>query len=323
MGNDMKRWILTLLHGMLLVLASGALAQTYPQKPVRIVVGNPAGQATDGLARLYAAQLGTLLGQSFIVENKPGAGATIAAAYVAKAAPDGYTLLVGTSATHGISYATFENPGYHPIRDFVPVGVLGRTPMVIAAPVSPGVKSLRDLIAQSNRSGMSVAVPSPMASYVLDSISRQEKTGFRNVPYTGSPTALNDILGGHVQALVDTPAVVGPQVANGKLVALGVTSTSESALMPGVKTVAEQGFPGFEVTGWLILTAPKDTPPAVVAKLNEALKKIHASPDFHKQVNAKGFDVAPVGEVPQLIEYVKSEVDRWVRATKGVEASTK
>lgn len=319
----MKRWIFALVHGTLVCLASNAIAQTYPQKPVRIVVGNPAGQATDGLARLYAAQLGGLLGQSVIVENRPGAGATIGAAYVAKAAPDGHTLLVGTSATHGIAWATLDTPAYHPIRDFVPIGVLGRTPMVIAAPASLGAKSLRELIALSNPSGMSVALPSAMAAYVLNSISRQEKTGFRNVPYTGSPMAISDILGGHVQALVDTPAVIAPQVASGKLVAVAVTSTTESTLMPGVKPVADQGFPGFEVTGWLILMTPKDTPPSVVAKLNEALKKIHANPEFHKQVNAKGFDVAPVGEVPQLTEYVKSEFDRWVRATKGVEAGTK
>ncbi len=319
----MKRCILAFASAMLCLASASGLAQQYPQKPVRLIVGNPPGQATDGLARLYAAQLGILLGQGFIIENKPGAGATIGAAFVAKSAPDGYTLLVGTAATHGISYASYENPGYHPTRDFVPVGLLGRTPMVIAASPSLGAKSLQDLVAASNRSGLAVALPSAMATAVLDSISRHQNAGFRNVPYTGSPAAMSDILGGHLQVLVDTPAVIAPHAASGKLVALAVTSPTESALMPGVKTVAEQGIPGFEVTGWCMLFAPKDTPPAVIAKLNGALQKIQVSADFQKQVIARGFDVAPVGEVPQLTEFVKAEFDRWMRAIKGPDAVAK
>jgi len=298
------------------ILAGPAMGQQYPQKPVRVVVTNPAGQGTDIIARQYMVALSARLGQSFFVDNKPGAGGTVGTREVARAAPDGYTLLVGTAATHGISLALYENPGYDPEKDFIPIGMLGRTSMAIAARVGSGIQSLGDLIAQSKKGKVDIALPSPMATLVRDLLVKREGGQLADIPYKGSPMAINDVLGGHVNVLVDTSSAIQPHVASGKFVPLAITTLDRSRIMPGVKTVAEQGLPGFEISGWFLLFAPKGTPSTIIDTLNTEMQKIHADPEFQNQLIGRGFDIAPVGEVAKLPEFIRVEHERWVRMAK-------
>ena len=292
-------------------------AQQYPQKAVRVIVTNPAGQSTDVIARIFAARLSTALGQSFFIDNRPGAGGIIGTAATAKSPADGYTLMVGTAATHGMSLALYDNPGYDPVRDFAPIGLLGRVPMVIAVTPGSGITSVRDLVARSKAGELNVALPSPMATLVMDLIKQRDKANLKNVPYKGSPQAMADILGGHVQILIDTSTVIAPQVAAGKLIPLGITTPQQSALMPGLKTVAEQGLPGFEVTGWFMMFAPKGTPQPILAAINAEMRKIQTDPEIQKQLVANGFDLAPVGELGPLNDFVKVESERWIAAIKA------
>lgn len=298
-------------------LTGQGFAQTYPQKPVKVVVVNPAGQGTDVIARMYMAALTTRLGQSFFVENKPGAGGTLGSREVARATPDGYTLLIGTAATHGISLALYDNPGYDPEKDFIPIGMLGRTSMAIAARAGSGILTLADLLAQSKKAPVDMALPSPMASLVRDLlVKRDSGANIVSVPYKGSSGAVNDVLGGHVQVLVDTSAAIRPHVISGKFIPLAITTLDESQLMPGVKTVSEQGLPGFEVSGWFMLFAPKGTPASIITTLNAEMTKIQADPEFQKQLLSRGFDLAPVGQIATLPEFVRVEHERWVRMAK-------
>lgn len=314
----MVKLFLFLVVAMFAFAAPGiSKAQSWPLKPVRVVVTNPAGQSTDVIARMFAERLSGALGQTFFIDNRPGAGGTIGTAAVAKSAPDGYTLMVGTAATHGISLAMFDNPGYHPERDFIPIGLLGRVPMIVAAPPSLGVKSIGELIAKSRTGELAVALPSPMATLVADLIRQRERAHLKDVTYKGSPMALNDVLGGHIPVLIDTSTVIAPQVAAGKLVALGITTPTQSPLMPGLKTVAEQGLPGFEVTGWFMLFAPAATAPAIVSQLNAEMRKIQAEPEMQKLMTSRGFDVAPVGQLAELTAFVKTEHARWVQVIRA------
>lgn len=312
----MKLPIVAVLQLCVLCLGGTAFAQQYPQKAVKVVVVNPPGQGTDIITRMYTAKLSAALGQSFFVENRPGAGGTIGAREAARAAPDGYTLLVGTAATHGISVAVYDNPGYHPEHDFVPIGMLGRVAMAIAARSSLGIRSLPELITRSKKESINIALPSPMATLVRDQLVKREGAGLNSVPYKGSAAAVNDVLGGHIGVLVDTSSAINPHVASGSFVPLAITTPEQSRLMPGVKTVAEQGLPGFQVTGWFLLFAPKGTPAPVVRLINAEMQKIHSDPEFQKQLLSRGFDVTPVGDPAKLVEFVRSEHENWVRIAR-------
>ena len=312
----MRPVIFALLLLPLMFFAVESMAQEYPQKPVKIIVHLPAGGSTDVIARLYGARLSTGLGKQFYIENRPGGGGTVAAREIAKSPRDGYSLGVCTAATNGIVVGMYDNVGYHPVRDFTFIGMMGGVPMVIAVRPDQGIASLQDLIKKSRQQSMNVALPNTMAMLVRDLIVKQEGAGLNSVPYKGAAAAINDVLGGHLSVIVDTPITIQPQVAAGKLLALGITTRNQTPLMAGVKTVAEQGFPGFEVTGWFSLCAPEGIPAGIVRQLNAELQKIHADPEFQKSLLGQGFDVVPVGDSALLPEFVRAESERWVKVVK-------
>lgn len=310
LGSTLARSLAALIAGS--AIAGSVSAQQYPQRQVRIIVTNPPGQSSDTLMRLYAQRLTTALGQTFFIDNRPGAGGNIGTAAAAKAAPDGYTLSLGTAATHGMNLALYSNPGYDPEKDFVPIGLLGRVAMVVAATPQSGIRSIQELIARSTAAEIDIGLPSTMATVVADLIKQRGNARLKNVPYKGSTQSIADAVGGHIPVVVDTSVVIAPQAAQGKLVPLGITTAQQSPLMPGLRTVAEQGLPGFEVTGWFMVFAPTGTPQSILGVLNAELKKIAADPEIQKQLVSNGFNPTPVGDLATLPDFVRAEHQKWV-----------
>lgn len=297
--------------------ASPTWAQSYPAKPVRIIMPYQAGGSSDAMGRFFANALGKELGQSFVVENRVGAGGNIGTALAAKAPADGYTLLLGTAATHALNPSMYSSVGYDPEKDFEPIGMLGRVTMAIAAPPGTGVTNIQELIAKSRSAKLDVAIPNTMSNLVQELITRRGGGAMTSVPYKGSAAAMTDALGGHVNVVIDTAAALQPHVASGKFVALGVTSLTPSQVLPGVKPVAEQGLPGFEVTGWFAFFAPKGTSHDVITRLNGALKRVSAQPETHKALLGAGFDTSPVGEPAQIAIFIRDERVKWDRIIKA------
>lgn len=294
-----------------------ALAQPFPNKPVRLIVPYQAASGGDVMARFYADGLRKELAQSFVVENRPGGAGNIATSMAAKAPPDGYTLFLGTAGTHAMNPSLYANPGYDAEKDFVPVGLLSKVAVAVAVSPRVGVRTLGELIAKSKQERVFMALPHATAVVINDVLVRRGGLATVGVPYKGTPAAINDVIGNHVHATIDSAAALQPFVQAGTLIGLGVTSLNQTNLLPGVKTFSEQGFPGFEMTGWYMIFAPKGTPMDVVVRLNSALKKINEDPATRRHLFQSGFDLAPVGDVAQLPEFVRSEREMWGRIIKS------
>jgi tripartite-type tricarboxylate transporter receptor subunit TctC len=297
---------------VLLATASLALAQAYPSKPVRIVVAYQAGQGTDVATRYLAEQLTKSLGQSFYIENKPGAGGNVGTEAAARATPDGYTLTMGTNATHGTNQFLYPSMPFDAEKDFEPVILIGSFPMVVSVNAASPLHSVADLVAaaKAKPNSADIAMPSTTARIVFELLKAQSQAPLFGVPYKGSATAIADVLGGQLPVLIDTVTATKPFVTSGKVRAIAVTSAKPTELLPGVKPVAEQGLPGFEVVAWNALYAPKGTPREVIATLNGELNKILAQPETRQKMLGLGFDV--VGGTPeQLAEFGRSERRKW------------
>ena len=297
---------------VLLATASLAFAQAYPNKPVRIVVAYQAGQGTDVAARYLAEQLTKGLGQPFFVENKPGAGGNLGTDIAAHAAPDGYTLTMGTNATHGTNQFLYPNMSFDAEKDFEPIMLIGSFPMVVSVNASSPINSVADLVnaAKAKANSADIAMPSTTARIVFELLKAQSHAPLFGVPYKGSATAIGDVMGGQLPVLIDTVTATKPFVTAGKIKAIAVTSQKPTELLPGVKPVAEQGLPGFEVIAWNALYAPKGTPREVVATLNAELNKILAQPETRAKLLSLGFDVGG-GTPEQLAEFGRSERRKW------------
>ncbi|HBL65026.1 MAG TPA: twin-arginine translocation pathway signal [Achromobacter sp.] len=289
-----------------------AHADTWPDKPVRIIVPYQAGQGTDVAARYLGEYLARSMGQPFIVENRPGAGGNIGASEAARAAPDGYTLLMGTNGTHVLNQYIYASTNFDPAKDFAPIMLVSSFPMVLlTAPGSP-YNSLSDLqdAAKSKADSVNVGMPSTTARLVFELLKQQGVASIRGIPYKGSATATTDLMGGQVQLGIDTVSAARSFITSGKLRALAVTSLKESALLPGVKPVSAQGLPDFQVIAWNGLYAPKGTPPAVVQKLNAELAKALAQPEVRQRLLELGHE--PGGGTPAELEaFARSERLKW------------
>jgi tripartite-type tricarboxylate transporter receptor subunit TctC len=304
-----------LLAGLLLTLvASSAGAQPYPSKPIQLIVAFPAGGGADVAARVLASALGTALGQSVIVENVSGAGGTIGTAKAAHAAPDGYTLFLGTPSTHGTNAAVYPSLPYDPVKDFAPVMLIGTSPFMLLVAPNFEAKSVKELIA------LAKAKPGELnfASYGNGSINHLVGELFASmagievthVPYKGSAPAMADIIAGRVQYTFDGPAALG-QVKGGKVKLLAVTSNGRWSIFPDVPTVADSGVAGFDAVTWFGLFAPAGTPKAIVDLLNDK-----ANAAIRTQAAKEGFarlSVDVVGGAPDaLAKQVRTEIDTWV-----------
>ena len=317
--------LIAALLGLAAAIAApvATLAQGYPAKPIRIIVAYPAGQGTDIATRYLADQMAKDLGQAIVIDNKPGAGGNLGTELTLQAPADGYTLTMGTNATHALNQYLYGKVGFDAEKDFEPVALVGTFPMVVAVnPASP-LQSAGDLLAlaRKNARDADIAMPSTTARLVVELLKERSGAPLFGVPYRGSANAMTDLIGGQLPVIVDTPTALRPHLAAGKVRAIGVTSGKPSSLVPGVKPVAEQGVAGFEVVAWNALFAPKGTPAEVIQILNASLNKVLARPETRQRLLELGFE--PAGGTPaQLAEFARGERAKWqpVIKTAGIKA---
>ena len=305
----MKRVALVLLA---LLLALPVAAQTYPNRPVRMVVPYQAGQGTDVAARLVAERLGAVLGQQVVVDNKPGAGGNIGTDAAAHSANDGYTLLMGTVATQTMNEFLYPSTGYDSAKDFAPVILVGMLPMVISANPEFPANTIPELIAaaKAQPDKINIALPSTTARLVYELFKARTGAPLFSVPYKASATAMTETMGGQVPLIIDTATATRGHVQAGKLRAIAITTPKSSDLLPGVKSVAEQGVDGFEVTAWAALYAPAGTPKEIVTRLNAEVAKILAQPETRQRLLQLGFE--PTSGTPaELADFEKKERAKW------------
>ncbi|WP_249729231.1 tripartite tricarboxylate transporter substrate binding protein [Acidovorax sp. CCYZU-2555] len=271
-------------------------ADVYPSKPITLVIPFPPGGATDVIGRLLGQKLGEKLGQPVIIDNRPGAGTIIGATYVAKAPADGYTLLASSGSTFTVNPSIRNNLSYDPIKSFDPIGIPARTGLIVlansAVPVS-GVKQFVDYVKASPGKYAFGSFGSGTTAHFAGEL-MLAKTGMQmtHVPYKGSAPAMTDLIGGQIPFSVDTVAAALPQLKNGKVKAIAVTTAKRSALLPDVPTFAEAGFKDIDMDTWLILVAPKGMPANVKAKLESTLAAVAADPEVQEKLKAQGFDPA-------------------------------
>lgn len=297
-----------------------AAAQAYPAKPIRIVVPFPPASGADVLARAVGTKLTERSGQQVLVDSRPGASGVIAAEIAAKAPADGYTLMLGTSSSHAINVSTRENLPYDPLRDFSPVSLVARMPMLVMAHPSVPVTNARELIALARaRPGQLTfatagnGTTAHLSGELFKSLARVDIV---HVPYRGSPQAMLDAVAGQV-SLAIAPILTGlPQVTAGKLKALAVTTAARSSSAPEVPTLADSGLPGYESTLWYGLFAPAGTPREVVGRLSGEVVAILGLPDVRDSLQKQGAE--PAGNSPEAFTaFVKSEIAKWARVVKS------
>src|SRR5438309_11271191 len=302
-----------------LVVACAAHAQSFPSKPIRLIIPFVAGGSSDIVGRAIGAKFQELLGQPAVVENKPGANGAIAGEFVAKAEPDGYTLLVGSIGVFSINAALFKDLRYQPVRDFAPITLAVTTPNVLITKLEFPPHSVKELVdyAKRNPGKISYASSGTGSSDHLTAELFKQMTGTFGVhiPYRGGAAVVTDLLGGQVEASFQNMGNVVTQIRAGKIRALAVTANSRAAALPDVPTMAEAGYPGLIVTSWQAAAAPAKTPREVVARLNDAMVKALRSPDVRDRLTAIGFDV--VASTPEEFgQFMKNEVERWTRVVQ-------
>ena len=313
-----SRHLLAALGLALAIVAPAAHAQDYPSKPVRIIVPFAAGGPADLYARFIATRLQETLGQPFVVDNRPGAGAIIGTDAVAKAAPDGYTLLV-MSNTHTVNESLIPNKPFALMRDFAPVAPINDSELVLVVRSGLDAPDLAGLlrIAKAKPGGLSYASSGPGTPYHMAGELFKAMAGVSivHIPYKGSAGARTDVLGGQVDMMFDAVPTMTEHVKSGKVRALGTTGLARSTVMPDVPTVAEAGVPKYEATIWLGLMAPKATPPAIVARLNAEVVKIVSNPEVAKAWKAQGATPMAMG-VDEFGRYITADIAKWAHIVK-------
>jgi tripartite-type tricarboxylate transporter receptor subunit TctC len=298
---------------------SGVIAQSFPAKPVRVVIGFAPGSSSDVTMRILGPKLTEIWGQSVVVDNRPGAGGNIAAEFVANAPPDGYTLLF-PSASIAIAQSYYRKLQYNALQDLAPVALASAMPNLLCVNPSLPVRTVKDLIAlaksrageilySSSGTGSSDHMATELFSYM---------SGIRmtHIPYKGGPQALSDVISGEIAMIITGLPAALPQVKAGKVRAVAVTTAKRAAAVPEIPTVAEAGVAGFEHTLWNGMFAPAKTPAALVAKVSEDLGRVLRSPDVRERFTALGIE--PAGTTPQEFDrFFRAEVEKWARVVKA------
>lgn len=315
-----RRFFLCLALAGVLPFAASA-QQAYPNKPVRVIVPFVAGGTTDIFARLIAEKLSQQLGQQFIIDNRGGAGGNIGADAVAKAAPDGYTLVMGTVGTHAINASLYAKMPYDPQTDFEPVAFSASVPNLMVVNIKKvKAKTVQEFIAEAKAvpGGFTMASSGNGTSIHLSGELFKQQTGvdMPHVPYRGSGPAINDMVGGQVDVMFDNLPSSIEQAKAGTIRAIAVTSPKRSPALPDVPTVAESGLPGFEAESWFALFAPKGTPQAVVDKINAEVKKALDQPDTKKRFADLGGEIRTMSP-QELRAYVAAEREKWAKVVKA------
>lgn len=314
-----KTILAAMASGLLVAGPTGALAQTYPSRPISFIVGFPPGGSTDLVTRILATQMAAELKQPVIVENKPGAGGNIASQFVAKAAPDGYTIYLGTLATHGINPVLQKSLPFDHIKDFTMISQVGYyTNLVLVNPATP-VKTLGDWIAYAKKLGRPVNFGSPGAGTSPHLTGEYFKilTGVNltHVPYKGSGPALTDLVGGHIDVMFDNLPSALSLVQSGKLRALAITSRERVSQLPDVPTAAESGLPEMVVDAWVGVMAPAGLPKPILDTLHKAIVSSLNVPEVRAKLEERGVTIR-TSTPEEFLAYVKAENEKWAKVVK-------
>jgi tripartite-type tricarboxylate transporter receptor subunit TctC len=303
-----------ILLGGLLLAAAPLRAQEFPARPLRLVVPFPAGGAPDIMARAVAPRMSERLGQPVVIDNKPGAAGGLGAELVAKSAPDGYTLLLGTISTNAINASLYPNLPYDHRRDFAPLSLVGSVPNVLSVTDSLPVKSVAELVAYAKANPGKVNFGSSGSGSTLHMCAEMLKLAagidIQHVPYKGSAPALADLVSGQIQMMFDNAPSALPQVKAGRIRAIAQTGAQRSPLLPEVPTMVEQGFAGFVVAGWGGMFAPATTPPAVLDRIHAALIDALKGEEARKRMEPLAVDIQPQSRA-EFTAFVEAETVRW------------
>ena len=298
--------------------ALAASAQGYPSKPIRIVVGFPPGGGNDIVARLVGAKVQEAWGQPVVIDNKPGANSIIAAEFVAKSAPDGYTLLVNATGGMSVNPVLYSKLPYDPLRDFVSISMIGMFPLVLVVHPSLPVNSVQELIAYANANPgkLNYSAGSTAFQVATEMFKQMTGTDIKHIPYKGSVQAINAVIAGDVHmTIVDSPPVL-PHVKAKQLKGLAVTSATRSAAAPESPTLSEAGVPGYEMNLWIGAFAPAGTPGEIAARLTNEVMRVVKLPDVREKLAAMG--VEPVGDTSeQLVRTIRNEIARYGPVVKA------
>ena len=314
----LKQWCSAVAVALGLAVAGPVLGQSYPTKPVRIVVPFAAGSATDIMARIIADDLRNSLGQPFIIDNKPGGSAQIGAEIVAKAPPDGYTLFITTNTSHSANPFLFKKLPYDPVKDFTPVANIMRIPVIVITNPKSGFNNLADLVAhaKANPGKDSFGYGNSIGQVVGAAFAKQSGIEVITVPYKSTPQAITDLLAGQITYAVADMASAQGFVKDGRLKALGASSGKRMALLPDVPAIAElPGLEGFEVIAWVAMFAPAGTPKEIVDKLNAAVRTALAKPEVKDKIAGFAAEPAP-GTAEDLAAFVDAQLKSWGKSIK-------
>ena len=319
---EKRRGLLVALTALACSMAGVVHAQSsasWPDKPIKIIVGYSAGGATDILARLVAVKMGNTLGQSVIVENKPGANSNVGAEIVARSPADGYTLYA-FSIANTINMSLYPKLGYDALKDLEPVGMIAKIPNILVVNPNLPIKTVADYVryAKESKDGVTFASSGSGSSIHLsgEMFKMQSKIQMLHIPYKGSAPAVTDLLGGQVDSMFDNAPSAMPHIQSGKLRAVGITSAQRSPLLPEVPTLAESGYPNFDVQSWFALAAPAGTPKPTIEKLNAALNKALTAPDVRQRLQELGATPEP-GSPEKMRDFATAEVKRWREVVKA------
>ena len=315
---------LLFLFGFMLLPFEPAMAQSWPSRPVQIIVSSGAGGTADIIARVIGEKLAPALGQPVVIDNKPGAGGNLGASAVARANPDGYTLLMSGSPTHSVGPHLFKNLSYDPMRDVPPIAMVAIAPNLLVVNASSPVRSVGDLIKLAREkpgtvtySSAGIGTSGHLAAELLKATASLDMS---HVPYKSGPEAVTGVLSENVTFIFFTLPSVLPQVESGKLRALAITTAQRSKLMPDIPTVAEAGFPGFDVIAWYAFFAPRGTPEPVVARLSAEIKTIVGRDDVRDQMAKLGAEPRYLSP-KEVADFVAVESPKWGALLKDTNAS--
>lgn len=322
--NILRAALLTLALPVLLCTAEPATAQDYPSRQIRLIVPLAAGSTADILCRIVGTELGKRLGQPVVVENKTGAGGTIAMADLAHSAADGYTIAFGSQGTLVFNLALYSKPGYDSLKDFAPIILIGGVSNVMIVPPTSTAKSVLDVIAQakSRTREMTFSSGGSGTSHHLSGVLFAQTTGTKllHVPYRGAPQGILAVMSGEVDmGFYNTPTVIN-QIREGKLRALGVTSKERSSLLPDLPTLDEAGVKGYEMNTWFGFVAPAGTPPAIVNRLNAEIAKIVTTPEVRDKLEAQGFELEPPQPPSGFATRISDDMKKWPAIVKAAGA---
>lgn len=301
-----------MLTTVLAVASALASAQSYPSRPVSLVVPFAAGSGTDAVARVVAKKLGERLNQTVIVDNKPGASAQIAATFVANAKPDGYTLLMTTNTSHSANPSLFKKLSYDPVKGFTPITLVGELPFAVVVNAKLPVKTMKEFVeyAKVNRGKLSYGTPNSTSLVATETIKRLAGIDLLQVPYKSSPQAMTDLIGGQIDFYVVDFGSGMSMIKADKVKTLAITTKAPSSLLPGVPPVA-QTITGFDLTSWNGIFGPANLPRPIVDQLNAEILAVLADKDVQEQLRQQGFQVGPSATTHEFAEYVERQLVHW------------